>query len=294
MALGGPCWAKWRWAVERLMPARLRQFLGIALYHAVKRRVHPSSRSSVLWSFVKDGLIIEVCLLARADPNAIGDPPTGMFGSSPTEGRNTLHKAACNVYVADQLIKRLLASGANPNARDWAGETALHIMLSNSGAGGLPGHINSLKYLLAAGADPNARDASGETPLHRVRNGYDVGLLVAAGADPNLMSLSGNTPLHEAARRRSSMVVRALLLANADPCAQNNDGDTPERLAAQAVPGRTAGNVVAMLRDAEGSRNEKERARESALRSGKVVPLKPRESAAAGPKPEHKEKLERD
>ncbi len=271
----------------------LRQFFGIVLYQAVKRRVHPSSRSSGFWSLLKDIAIIRFCLLAHADPNTIGDAPTGMFGSPAREGRTALHEAACNVYATHEIIKLLLASGADPNARDSSGETALHIMLKNGDAGALPGHINSLKGLLAAGADPNARDASGETPLHRVRNGYDVELLVAAGADPNLTSRAGNTPLHEAARQRKAMIVRALLVAGADPCAQNHDGDTPEQLAARAGPGRIIDNVVANLRQAGGSRSEEERARESALQSGKVVPIKPRQSTTTEAESAQEEKLGR-
>ena len=69
-------------------------------------------------------------------------------------------------------------------------------------------------------------------------------------------------------------------------------------------PERTTDNVLAMLREVGGSRSEDESAgvvpeqtdaeiaqEESAHLSGKVVPMKPRESASAEREPEQREKL---
>ena len=55
--------------------------------------------------------------------------------------------------------------------------------------------------LLAAGADPNAGDLNGETALHIIAKRYSAAVaevLTDAGADANLPDKNGNTPLHRA------------------------------------------------------------------------------------------------
>ena len=57
------------------------------------------------------------------------------------------------------IVKTLLEKGANPNARDLEGTTAL--MNAASGFGGSA----IVKLLLESGADPNAKDKHGNTAL---------------------------------------------------------------------------------------------------------------------------------
>ena len=279
------------------MRVGLRKFFGRALYRAVKHcSSRPRTSPGPSLSLLRDLLIIKVCLWAGADPNVKVNQKTGILGKTTDKGRTALHEAACNVYVTHEIIQPLLAVGANPNDRDSVGDSPLHLLIKNAAPSWFRGYTNSLRELLAAGADPNARNASGETPLHRVRNGYDVELLARAGADPNVASPSGDTPLHHAAPRGNSMVVRALIVARADPTAENNDGATPADLAAQAkLKERVLENLLAQLHPSGGPRSQKERARESALRSGKVVPINKAGSirAAAKPEQEREEKLRR-
>jgi uncharacterized protein len=67
-------------------------------------------------------------------------------------------------YIA--LAERLLAAGADPNARNGAGATALKFAATFN-------QPDLIRRLLVAGADPAARDAQGHTALDLARfNGY--------------------------------------------------------------------------------------------------------------------------
>lgn len=75
--------------------------------------------------------------------------------------RSPLHDAAREGDV--EAIQRLLAAGADPNAKAaYLGDTPLH-------TAALMGHADAIAALLKGGADPNANaanDADGDTPLH--------------------------------------------------------------------------------------------------------------------------------
>jgi ankyrin repeat protein len=184
------------------------------------------------------------------------------------DGEPPLHLALSNRLPG--LFYWLLARGADPNARDKSGQTALHAAvyydlkdqvtvrtLINHGAkvnaqandGSTPLHLAAfalrapaVEALLAAGADPNARDQLGETPLHRASvpqpfaGPEDVArtihLLVAGGADVGARSTNGNTPLHQAALIGSVAAIRALLSEGAQVDQPGLGGGTALHVAA--------------------------------------------------------------
>ena len=83
---------------------------------------------------------------------------------------------------------------------------------------------------LDAGADPNAPDHHGKTALTLavIHCAVDiVDLLLNRGADPNAADAVGNTPLHYAAYDMARRMMRSLIDAGADTCARNIDGVTP-------------------------------------------------------------------
>ena len=72
----------------------------------------------------------------------------------------SLHEAAKRNDIA--LVKSLLDSGADVNARNGNEETPLHIAASF-------GHREFVEILLASGADVGAEDEDGDTALEAVR-----------------------------------------------------------------------------------------------------------------------------
>ena len=125
-------------------------------------------------------------------------------------------------------VRRLLAEGASPNARDARGRTAVHLAAAN--------HREPLGLLLEAGGECCLPDGDGNTPLHHAVAWFSVArnnplarvrLLLKAGADPDRPNRGGNTSLHLSAKHRSAAIVNALLKAGADPGRSNGQGDTP-------------------------------------------------------------------
>jgi ankyrin repeat protein len=89
------------------------------------------------------------------------------------------------------MLKQLLKGGANPNAHDADGFTALHYAAINNDS-------TSIRLLLNAGAMKNARTQLGVTPLHVTAvKGHHKAMaqLLDAGADAKVKDASGKTPL---------------------------------------------------------------------------------------------------
>ena len=91
------------------------------------------------------------------------------------------------------------------------------------------GDRRKVESLIDKGADPNAHDRSGRTALLAAIDAAQNDLiphLIDLGADVNLPAFNGWTPLMAAARRGQPDVVRELLATGADPEAQSQDGQT--------------------------------------------------------------------
>jgi uncharacterized protein len=183
---------------------------------------------------------------------------------------------------AVDLIKMLLAHGADPNARlaapllqrqHTAGDRAL-------GEGSTPfmraaksGDVAIMKLLLAAGANPNLTQTNGANALMLAagmgwRDGspaapsYDQGpekdaieaikLCIESGVDINATTNAGETALHVAVSGRGSEpIVRFLVENGADLSAKNKQGRTP--LEAAVASRRERNDIVTYLKQRTGT-----------------------------------------
>jgi len=97
---------------------------------------------------------------------------------TPDGGEPTMRVLLAAAQGATDIVQALLAHGADINAKDTSGRTALIQAASQ-------GHIDTLQGLLARGANVNARNNDGETALTWARargNTEAVKLLRQAGA----------------------------------------------------------------------------------------------------------------
>ncbi len=151
-----------------------------------------------------------------------------------------LHQAVRRGDVAE--VERLLAQGADVNAKGEYGSTPLHVAAEK-------GDVKIAEMLLAKGATLDDRVDYAGTPL-RIAAVYGnvevMRLLIAKGADVEAREpLGGSTPLHDAALQGQLEAATLLVETGADPNAKDSLGDTP--LCFAALKGY--GDVVALLLD---------------------------------------------
>jgi ankyrin len=126
-------------------------------------------------------------------------------------------------------VKRLVALGANVNARGATGSRPLHIAVAQG--------AEFVSALIQAGADPDRADAIEERrPLHLAAEVSDdprvIEMLLKAGATIDARTKKGLTPLHFSALNGNQRISEVLVAIGADVNASSQEGFTPVYLAA--------------------------------------------------------------
>lgn len=145
----------------------------------------------------------------------------------------------CAYYGDVSAVRYLLGRGAS--LTELGGDLGL-------GGAAFHGHWRLCAFLLENGADVNAAEENGETALHaalcttdRVAHDVVVRVLLAAGADVNRATVAGmetggfmrdvrtrgETPLHRAAAFGTEETIAMLLEAGAKVDARDANGDSP-------------------------------------------------------------------
>jgi ankyrin repeat protein len=141
------------------------------------------------------------------------------------------------------ILGRMIARGADRDARDAAGDTPLIFAIDFE-------RPEIVQVLLEAGADIDAAGRHGKRPLHHAAARGDLDLLrllLRAGAAPDPSDENGVTPLMEAVRRGSEPATRRLLEAGASVHRRDGAG---RNAMFYLVPTMSASDIVGLLVDA--------------------------------------------
>ena len=165
------------------------------------------------------------------------------------DGNCILHRLQETDAICARLSSICLSHGADPNVRNLAGATPLHIATRAS-------RSSTVSSLLAGGACPDVLDANGESALATATKKCLTGLreigkalpsieaLLKHGAEVNIRDCTQQTPLisvlrafgngltHYKTRRCAEDVLRKMLLAGAKGDAVDADGKSVVMLAA--------------------------------------------------------------
>ncbi|KAL2075247.1 hypothetical protein VTL71DRAFT_190 [Oculimacula yallundae] len=161
-------------------------------------------------------------------------------------GNTALHIVLTNHSPSSAVVNALLANGADPNVRNKEGDMALHVMKSWAGQDFL------LPSLLTANMDLEARTTDGLTILLRaVKNNNDLGgikSLIKAGAQIDTRDFEGRTVLHYCSEKENCIVLFRLLIdMGADPMLRDFDGNTLYHVVARQTPSYHAKEQLELL-----------------------------------------------
>ena len=132
-----------------------------------------------LWRGLSRTTIFTLCLVALATLTGCMEQLVDrhFIGPKLTEGRGgftALHSAAGKGQA--DIVRTLLDSGTDVNAKDAQNRTALHLAAWE-------GHPDIVRILLDAGADPSIKNKQGFTPIELTKNAIIMNILVKAEED---------------------------------------------------------------------------------------------------------------
>ncbi len=158
------------------------------------------------------------------------------------DGNTALHIAIADGY--EDAANSLLHHGANINAKNEAGRTALHLAAER-------GSVSSIQLLLSQlNCEPNLMDSRDWTPLHAASDAGHVEAAEALLWDDRVAKrvdqadTHGRTALHLAARNGHLDTVKWLIKREARANARDAEGNTPLDLASDADHSDVAGFLI--------------------------------------------------
>jgi ankyrin repeat protein len=147
--------------------------------------------------------------------------------SSDERGNTALMVAAASGL--DNIVELFIRSGADVNAINFDGKTALHMALENKQS-----LVVSFILSMAGGLKVDVADKWGNTPLIIAAKNNDienVRMLLMRHANPNHQNKNGDTALHMAVKIANQEMVQELLKYKAKVNVANHQGITPLQLA---------------------------------------------------------------
>lgn len=187
-----------------------------------------NARSAVPMSYIDR-------LDSSGDGVTVQERDNTLFHVVAAEGLEDMGSPAGQALLREALAC-LVSLGADVNARNEAGKTALHMAYDGVTA----------DLLISLGAHLDVQSDDGMTPLHIAAGMGDdalVDLFLRRGASPKVRGPQGMTPLHWV---RGRQIAEALLRAGADIDAKDDSGLTPLDRALRWLPLNTG--VVDALR----------------------------------------------
>jgi len=175
-------------------------------------------------------------------------------GANPNDVNNNGEIALMLVGVTDEsrkhktvyseIVKTLVAAGANVNAKDKSGATALF-------SASIDGNTEVVKALISAGADVNIK-AKNEVTILMVASGWNgnreiVKALIDAGAEVNASDSRGQTALIYAAIAGNAETAKELIASGANIYMARQDGKIALTLAEE----KCKNEVAKILREQE-------------------------------------------
>ncbi|KAK0638246.1 Ankyrin-2 [Lasiodiplodia hormozganensis] len=142
------------------------------------------------------------------------------------------------MYAAEErhltTVRLLLSAGADVNATDKKGDTALHRAVRKSGS------VEIIDAIVGKGGSLNTPNKERETTLHIAasKSGGErlLGALLDRQAEKEARDVAGRTPLHVAIEKRQEGNVAALIERGADISAADNYGQNSAKLAQRSSP----------------------------------------------------------
>jgi len=221
----------------------------VSAYEQLRYMNQTADQKLVIATITRNPEMLERALKNKANANTLAVPDD--YGAEELGKRTPLmHTVYLPLLLEDfgvvyepevrpAMVGMLLRNGADVNAKDDEGKTALHYTVVGARINNSQlfeqEQVQLLDTLLKYKADLNIKDNEGNTALTAAlqsTNGQHIGImelekLLASGANPNLQNNAGKTPLMLACELNANFeIILALIQSGADPKLTDQSGKT--------------------------------------------------------------------